>query len=639
MYRRFPTTFPLLLLHAATAAQAATTAVWDGSNADWIDPSHWSLPTYPDNDHPLGSAYDVQIPGGSVSTPEITIDSLLLHGDLTGQGPLNVQNALTWTAGAIALAGGLTANGAAAIDIPQNTLLSLASSLTLGAAATGTFSAAPTGTLKLLGDGVLINNGTLNAGAGDIAFFGSYATSGHYATVINNGTLNIDAADGAFTLRNGNIAYEATALFENNGHIHIRSGTLNLLTDDTGSTPGSIDIAAGATLTLAGAYTFTSTSSLAGDGNLVIAPAAGLRTQDFLRFDGTFDIRGSVSGTAGIPITFNTAATIHDFTYKPILNGSGSLTLTGTSVLTEPRIALPAFTAAGTVTFSSTNASLLLPTFSGTQAVVNPGGHLVLNGTRFYLLKSTLTNNGTVTVSGAITFMGSSEPRLVNNGTLNIQNNFTASSNTRLDNNGIINITAGVTQISASGTSSADSLVHISGAGSLWLLASHPFLAGTLWNEATLTNSPFASGTITFGAALTFRNAGTFDIKAARVLLAAPQDPASTGLFTVEAPATLEFAANYDFSTAGGPTLTGSGLLIIDPNTTLTLPVDTAFTGTIQVDGQLIIAAPLNPADINMTPNFTILPAAVPEPASLTLLAFAAPLFLRKRRPTPGFTN
>ncbi len=34
MYRLFPKTLPLLLLHAAATAQAATIAVWDGATRD-----------------------------------------------------------------------------------------------------------------------------------------------------------------------------------------------------------------------------------------------------------------------------------------------------------------------------------------------------------------------------------------------------------------------------------------------------------------------------------------------------------------------------------------------------------------------------------------------------------------------------
>jgi hypothetical protein len=116
----------------------------------------------------------------------------------------------------------------------------------------------------------------------------------------------------------------------------------------------------------------------------------------------------------------------------------------------------------------------------------------------------------------------------------------------------------------------------------------------------------------------------------ATLLLTAPQDPASTPTFFLAANATLDFAANYDFTS--GLSLTGDGLVIIDANTALTLPIDTTFSGTIQVNGTLILAPALNPDNANITPAFTILPTPIPEPATLLPLLLAGPLLARPRR-------
>ncbi|HVX85251.1 MAG TPA: hypothetical protein VH253_10740 [Phycisphaerae bacterium] len=111
------------------------------------------------------------------------------------------------------------------------------------------------------------------------------------------------------------------------------------------------------------------------------------------------------------------------------------------------------------------------------------------------------------------------------------------------------------------------------------------------------------------------------------------QQAATTGEFAMDSGSTLEFAASCDFSSPGGPTRTGpDGLTIVDPGITLTLPSDTAFAGTIDVYGTLVIAPPLNPADAGLSPTFTVVDE-VPEPASLTLLALVIPFSLRRRRP------
>lgn len=114
----------------------------------------------------------------------------------------------------------------------------------------------------------------------------------------------------------------------------------------------------------------------------------------------------------------------------------------------------------------------------------------------------------------------------------------------------------------------------------------------------------------------------------ADLLLAAPQDPASVTAFYIATASTLTFATDYDFTT--GPTLAGFGHVIIAAGATLTLPIDTAYAGTIQVNGTLVLAPALNPANAHRVPAFFILPT--PEPTSLSLLLLASPLLLRRKR-------
>lgn len=85
----------------------------------------------------------------------------------------------------------------------------------------------------------------------------------------------------------------------------------------------------------------------------------------------------------------------------------------------------------------------------------------------------------------------------------------------------------------------------------------------------------------------------------------------------------------YDFSVAG-TTLTGDGRLVISPNVTVVLPADTAFAGDIEINGTLVIAPPMDPANAGITPAFTVLDPA-PEPGTVGVMALA-PLLLRRRK-------
>jgi hypothetical protein len=127
-----------------------------------------------------------------------------------------------------------------------------------------------------------------------------------------------------------------------------------------------------------------------------------------------------------------------------------------------------------------------------------------------------------------------------------------------------------------------------------------------------------------------FQNNGLVKVLAGNFNLHVPD----TGAFTVQSDATLELAADYDFSTPTSPTLAGTGNILIDPGVTMTLAIDSAFAGTITVNGQLIIAPPRNPdAAPESLMQFTILPQPVPEPASLGAMALALLPLLVRRRP------
>jgi hypothetical protein len=132
---------------------------------------------------------------------------------------------------------------------------------------------------------------------------------------------------------------------------------------------------------------------------------------------------------------------------------------------------------------------------------------------------------------------------------------------------------------------------------------------------------------------LHFENTSTVRVRSGTLFVAALPAARDHRRLHRPLPGTLEFAATYDFSSALGPTITSDGLVIVDAGATLTLPLDIAFSGTIQVDGTLVVAPPLDPANTDILPAFSVRFPPGPEPAALALLACGAPvLFARRRR-------
>jgi hypothetical protein len=590
---------------------------------------------------------------------------------------------------AFALAAALTPSLLLAADLPSTLTGTLINSpdqtLTFGTPS------APATTL-FANNSALINNGTWNAYAGTIPPNYSYIGPTFASSITNTGTLTIDANTGTFALLDFTTNQPSSrspdprpVTFTNTGTINLNTGKFYLTASDTGSTSGTFNLAANTTLGLAGNLTFDSNSTLTGSGNVLLSTDIRKPTSDpfapyipnttntppTITFNGAYNVTGTTT-IYGADVTFNHDVTFSNLqvsspdsnrtggnNYPGALAGAATITLTGSGTTTStytwtggPSIQ------GGNITFSSTGVptgtTLSVPALlingtlnlsatlvDGTAITIAPGARMAFGG-GYFTNQATLTNNGLLTTSGTLSYVHALTPipdiTLTNNNMIYVSKSLVMGQNTQFNNNGTVFIAGGSFQVSA-GTESADSVI-TNHAGRLILWSRRPFLHGTLNNAASLI--VFSGGTSTLGPDLTFTNTGSLTVTtSAHLLLQAPQQAATTGTFEVQGqtgvpPGILEFAADYDFSSLKGPTLLHSiyddGLLLIDPGVTLTLPLDTAFSGTIQVLGTLIIAAPLNPANLNVTPNFTLLPAPVPEPASLALLTCAAPLLLRKRR-------
>jgi hypothetical protein len=366
------------------------------------------------------------------------------------------------------------------------------------------------------------------------------------------------------------------------------------------------------------------------------------------------------------------------------LTGTGSLTVGGTFNWSGAFIGIASMVATGTanLTLASPAPPPYAPSLVATAFTLDSAAtfNLSLSTSQTFNFQqhATFTNNGTFNVLTNTNLTGypngllqhTPDGRFINNGTLNVEKGLGISSSINFDNAGTINILKGNFIVAAVGNDSASSVINVS-AGARILTIGRNFTTGSLHNDGDIQvnyNGPATSifggsglhfsnagafevmgGTVVVGdapaaqltitpatatSASTFINTGTVEISDSATLhLYAAQDPATTGVFTLDTPnATLDLAADYSFATATDPTLTGNGLVIVDPGTALTLAADTAFTGTIQVEGTLIIAPPRDPnAPASSLMQFTVV-SAVPEPASLGLLGAALVPLLGRRR-------
>jgi hypothetical protein len=528
-----------------------------------------------------------------------------------------------------------------------------------------------TATLILNNHSAVINDGTWNAYAGTLS--PNYSSPGptlDYA-ITNTGTLTIDANTGTFALLDFTTNQPSSrspeprlVTFTNTGTINLNTGKFYLTASDSGSTSGTINLAANTTLGLAGNLTFDANSILTGSGNVLLSTAVRnsangtstpnlTNTHPAIAFNGTYNVTGTTN-IEGTSVTFNHDVTLHDLqTTDANISGAGTITLTGSGTFAGPSSVSwtggPAWNG-GTISSSILlNGTLQIGRGPQTSSILNGGAITVLPGAALSLAATTLylsnhasiTNNGFLYLRGATFSQIHFTPNdllppgaITNNGTIEVGGSTGMSHAIQFNNNGTINVRQGFFQL-APGTDSSTAVVNVQKAAELYV-DSRPMLAGTLNNAGNVSVRISSPDKGLLGTGLSFINQGTLTVSDGTLTLAAPQNRLTTGIFLVAESSILEFAADYDFSSLTGPSLDrysdGDGLLLIDPGITLTLPLDTAFAGTIQVDGTLIIAPPLDPANINMTPNFTVLPTQIPEPATLSLLALALPL-LRKRHP------
>ncbi len=587
----------------------------------------------------ITSSYDVQglttLSRGYATTVQIwnsvTMGSADIETNIYGDGTVTVNGHCT-LAGSVDVAGGLLVKEA--LSIP--TSFAASTTLTLAAGGTGTWGGRGSASSRsVLGQGAsLINQGTFTFLGGSLAGGRFSAFASPPSLLVNTGMIVINAPESSVSISNND--YNGTPgfggfYFQNQGLVKVCAGTLELDIPDSGSTTGNFFVAQGATLAFSAPYTFTGASTLTGGGLVQVAIQQPSVVFNNVAFQGTITGEAIFNGPASVAV-FNSS----------LVRGSGTLTITTAADLTDATISIQKLNISGVATIQRYS---YFPTFDGTHVVVNPGGTLSFSDALRFINDPVLTNNGLVLVpfrSASIAGVDNTHPEgtFTNNGTLDAHAFFQMSASMTFNNNGTLILRAGGA-IASGGTDSPDAVIDVRPTGGLTFLlqANRPLLAGSLLVSGAITATPGANKTVTLGSALTFKLTGSTTVQSGTLLLAAPQDLATTGVFTVNAGAALDLAADYSFAQGTDPTLAGAGLVIVDPQITLVLAADTAFTGTIRVNGTLIVAPPRDPnAPASSLMRFTILPAAVPEPASVGLLS-AGLLPLLRRRPPRAFSR
>jgi hypothetical protein len=431
----------------------------------------------------LGNALFVSGGTANFSSPDaVNVPTLTLSdGVLMGTSDIRVMTGtLTWTGGAMRGTGRTSANGGVTISGSSAKELSRP----LDNLATATW-----------------------AGTGAIRSSAGIWTNLPAARLIIQNDADFDAVlenQGTIRKQDSNGRTNFSWIFESSGTVDVASGTLSVGFGGTSS--GSFTVAAGATLEIGrdGVHTFTSTSEITGAGNVVVN----------YFFGGVVNVAGlfNISGTTVIGSVNGVGGTIH-FT-NPVIHVGTALTLSaGTADFSGPAVlAVPALTLNhGFTAFDAT--------LTGTSEIVIIG-LLTWNG-------GGMRGPGRTVAQGGISISGS-EAKYLDGRTLDnpATATWTGTGNINVGNGAVWNNLAGATfDVQTDASMSV-------------------FFSGTfqppVFNNAGLFRK--SAGTGTTGIYAQFNNSGAANVQSGTVSLSLPGSD-SSGSFTVEQGATLEFAA------------------------------------------------------------------------------------------------
>lgn len=463
----------------------------------------------------IASGGALELSGGISPTNNITV-----IGTGVGAGAINNFS------GVNTLSGTITTTGDTTIGAATGTTLTLSN--TTGVTGTGNVTFAPAGTGVITvnaitttgGAGVTITGGTVN--------YNGTTTPNTYTgtTTVNSGTLALNKTAGTIAIAgnlviNGGTVNETTSnQISTNSSISISSGSLNLangvtntfpaISSNTGST---LSLGTGASANISSSVTNTLNGNITGAGSLATGGTGSLILGGNNSYTGGTTIASIVSpitnsafGTGNVTVnsggsieTQNTISVANNFTINStgttayngaIENISGNTTLNGTVTLTgSSRLQSDS----GTLTATNTVA------LAGNTLNVGGNGNVTINGLITGTAASSLTKDGTGTLTLGASNTGFAGSVLVSAGTLvaNATNTFNSSNAISIINTSSILNLNGLNETVASLTSSGTLAL---GSGSTLTLSGGGTntLGGNITGSGTIIIGPGAS--LTLGA-------------------------------------------------------------------------------------------------------------------------------------------
>jgi hypothetical protein len=535
---------------ATPAIAADVSASWVGGAGDWSDPAHWSTnPAFPNNDD--GVTYDAVVNPITyfdvTLTQPVTIEKLsLARVNLVGNSDLTLNDALSWTSGALSgpakttLNAGGTISGAEAKGINSHTLDNA-------------------GTLTWSGGLLLLNNATINnlaSGTIDAQLDGIFGVS--TPNVVNNA--------GTFKKSVGTGTVQVNATFNNTGNVQVTAGTLQLLAG--GASSGAFTAAAGSTLELTRTHDLSATSQISGAGIIGIGIGDITNASGIVNFSGTYNVSGTTR-VHGATLNFNAGANILSLGTLGTIDDIGSLNFsTGQDVAIAQPVTINLGGLGGTDKKTLTG----LYTWDGGGRSEGAGrtiaaGGLQLGSGSFLLDGQTLENEAAATTTGNQTWDSVNGGKFINraSGTIDVYNSHIGG---KFDNDGSIRVRTGTfylgsTSPGAGGTHTGP--ITADAGTQVWIAGAQDFSATASLSAPAVAVQDGAVATFNG----TFAAAGQLLVNASTVNFQ-PGAAVSFGSLKIESNGIVNFSTGAartlgaDFSLGG--TLTGSDTILLAPD-------------------------------------------------------------------------
>lgn len=455
---------------------------------------------------------------------------------------------------------------------------------------------------------IVANGGTLT-NAGTISF----SSGSNSAAIINNGTISIGGTNtNSGNITNNNVIQNNGGSLINTGIISFASGSSNSATIN--NTTGTLTMTA-ANISNSGTISNSNVINIAGSGSILNTGSISFETGS--------QNSAPINNSSGIlTVNGSNASSNGNITNNNIINGSGTLTcsgsisLTGTSTNSATLIGNGGFTLSGTPANTGTLTNNL--SITGTGNLSNTGTvNLAASSTVAAGLTISNSSNGAISITGtpssaatinntnSATMYGSGN--LTNTGTISFAN--TSANSAIITNNASVTFTGTPTNSGTIINNQNGST--LSGAGTLTntgtvTLAASSSTSTTIvnYNILSLSGTPSSSGSITNNG--TISGSGTLTSSGTLTLTGTSSNSASitsTGTLSISGTPTNTGTIQNKNILSGAGTLNNSGTLIFATGTNNSANISNLTGGTFQVSGPGLI---LNSAQLSNSGNMSV---------------------------------